>query len=567
MIESAPAPERHHSDSSARFLRRTLRVLSTAFAGLLLLSACGDEVSISISPSSNLIEAGGSATLIVDARRTEVVWPETMPGTVSRVGNRVTYTPPAEAGTYEFTVVAEADPGKSATALVEVFVPPTPEITAFSLPQLAAATIDQEAGTISFSTREWIDDIDALAATFTASGIVQVDGVLQASGTTKNDFRRSLQYTVSTGKFAHRTYTVRLDAPQATGLPVIRIDTQDGQEVVSKEAYLQASITISDPRNPGFDYKGVALRDQVRGRGNTTWTYPKKPYRIRFAQKRSVFGLAEARNWVLLANYLDPTLMMTSIAMETGQRLGLPFTNHYVHTELFVNGEYRGSYLLTEHVQVGEGRVDIDEDHGFFVELDSYFDDEPKFRTEIYDLPVMIKSPEDLDDPSGYDFVKAALHELETALTAPTFPDSGYRELISTSTLIDYLLVNELLTNNELGWPKSTYLHRDVGGKIQMGPIWDFDWGFGYTGLGHEYFTAWDYIAGKHAFFTRFFDDPEFLREYRTRWRESLQRSQEHNFAVWPEARSDGFAKEVEDLISWWRKRIEYLDGAMADED
>jgi hypothetical protein len=74
-------------------------------------------------------------------------------------------------------------------------------------------------------------------------------------------------------------------------------------------------------------------------------------------------------------------------------------------------------------MQVGEGRVDIDEDEGFFVELDSYYDEEPKFRTDSYNLPVMIKSPEDLDDP-GYDFVKTAINALATAMQAETLKKS-----------------------------------------------------------------------------------------------------------------------------------------------
>lgn len=268
---------------------------------------------------------------------------------------------------------------------------------------------------------------------------------------------------------------------------------------------------------------------------------------------------------------------MNSIAFELGQRFGLPFTNHYVHTEVFVNGDYMGSYVLTEQVQTGAGRVDIDEDMGFLVELDVYYDEDPKFTTDVYSLPVMIKTPEDLDDPSGYDFVKTAINGLESALNSSLFPEGGYRNLIDIDTVIDFLQINEITRNREIGWPKSTYMHKDADDKIRMGPIWDFDWGFGYNGE-HQHFTTADDLIGKHPFFARFFED--FTAQYAARWgamREQLdslpefinelairlQRSYEQNSRRWPEAQNNGPARVVSDLLDWWQARLNYLDLAM----
>jgi hypothetical protein len=277
-----------------------------------------------------------------------------------------------------------------------------------------------------------------------------------------------------------------------TGLPVITISTGGRQPITSKERYVQADIEIVDPNDHGNNLSGEV---EIRGRGNTTWNAPKKPYRLRFPKKTSLFGYEKARNWVLLANYQDTTLMLNSAAFELGRRFGLPFTPHFTHVEVILNGRYEGSYILTEHIQVGAGRIDINtNDPGsFLVELDSYYDKEPKFRTPLLKLPVMIKHPENdtpgLTEVSGYDFVKDAMNELEAALYSSAFPESGYRDLIDLHSFIDYIMINEITRNVDVQFPKSVYLYRDGGEhkKIRAGPLWDFDYGFDYdsdTGSG-----------------------------------------------------------------------------------
>jgi spore coat protein CotH len=291
-----------------------------------------------------------------------------------------------------------------------------------------------------------------------------------------------------------------------------------------------------------------------------------------------LFGLESAKSWVLLANYIDPTLIMNTVTFELGHRIGLPYTNHYTPVEVFLNGVYQGSYMLTEQMQVGKGRVNIDEDEGFFVELDSYYDEEPKFRTNSYNLPIMIKSPEDLDDPLGYDFVEAAINQLEAAMVDASFPDSGYRDLIDMDTFVDFLLINEIVYNGELWHPKSTYMYKDKGdSKISMGPLWDFDWAFGYAGSGHTYFSSPLGRSGRQDFFQRFFDDPAFTNLYKQHWNEKyekieemlsfidqqagkLKKSQAENYKIWWTNDNIDYNQEIEKMKTWWTERMNYLD-------
>lgn len=546
-----------------------------------LLAACGGDTFISISPATQTIQAGESVTLVASTKGTQIVWPASPPGTLAVNGNEATYTPPATPGRYDITVTARANKNKTATARIEVV--PRPEMTAFSLPGLLPAVIDNDTGTITIQTQQWIDDLDALAAEFSATGTVNVAGAVQASGASSHDFHHEVEYTVTTGQQFHKTYTVQLRSPQTTGLPVIRIDTLNSEDITSKDYYLQTNIRITDPQNPDNDIEHVDFADTVKGRGNSTWTYSKKPYRLKFNKKISLFGLTKAKSWVLLANHREPTLMMNSITLELGQRLGMPFTNHYVHVELFLNGNYKGSYVLSEKIQVNPGRVDIDEDTGFLVELGTNFNEENQFRSNIYDLPVMIESPEDLEDPAGYDFVKNAMNGLEAALADPAFPDNGYRDLIDMDTFIDFLLVNEIVQNPEISAPRSVYMYKDAGGTIAMGPLWDFDAGFGWVyglGSGRVYFAAPQNLIDRHPFIARIFEDPQFISRYRERWNQirdtvaemssfisdlagKLDRSQEQNYLRWPEAKDNPYDQGIAALLDWWNRRIDYLDTAI----
>ncbi|MDR1388504.1 MAG: CotH kinase family protein [Treponema sp.] len=363
-----------------------------------------------------------------------------------------------------------------------------------------------------------------------------------------------------------------------TGLPVITITTEGRLPVTSKEDYLDAVITITDPDTLN-NYDGPV---EIRGRGNTTWTHPKKPFRLKFKEKTRLFGLEEAKNWVLLANYQDPTLLMNTVAFELGLRFGVPFPHHYRHVEVILNGKYEGSYLFTEHNEVAGGRVEINKKTGFFAELDRYYDEEPKFLSSASKLPVMIKSPENMDD-EGYELVTNAVNELDEALFSPSFPDNGYRDLIDINDVVDFIMINEITRNVDLQMPGSIYMYRNSqeNPAIAFGPLWDFDYGFGEAGTYFEnsagMFFDTEYRSGPgQKFFARFFEDPVFREAYKTRWNEKyaeiagmtafmlqmaalLEKSHETNFKVWWWNRED-YQKEMEKMTTWYTNRVEYLN-------
>jgi hypothetical protein len=363
-----------------------------------------------------------------------------------------------------------------------------------------------------------------------------------------------------------------------TGLPVIAITTNDPQAVIGKDAYVGASISITNPVHPMHSYVGTGA---VRGRGNTTWRKPKKPYAIRLDHAHSLFGLPIARHWVLLANYQDPTLLMNTVAFELGQRLGMPFTAHVVHVEVVLNGVYQGSYALTEKIEVAPGRVELEE--GFLVEMDTNFDKVPKFTSSRFKLPIMVK----YSRPDAWDTIsiQRVFDELERALLDPD-ARPPLHDILDVKGAVEYVFLHDFLMNLESVHPKSVYLYQREGEKLKMGPIWDFDWGYGYAGQGRDYFTQTPgsvpaMNAPGKAFFDRLRSDSLFTVLYGEYWDEHretyvgmsafidsmaqvLASSQALNSEVWQWPDDLGHASEVERMKRWWELRIKQFDAGKA---
>ena len=124
-------------------------------------------------------------------------------------------------------------------------------------------------------------------------------------------------------------------------LPMVTISTPDGQTVTSKEVYISNSlISVAEVEEATFG---------IKGRGNSTWSAPKKPYAIKFDKKTSLMSLPEDKSWVLLANYYDTSLLRNDLAFYMGHEMSiLDYTPHFYPVELTLNGEYKGIYQLGE---------------------------------------------------------------------------------------------------------------------------------------------------------------------------------------------------------------------------
>ena len=342
-----------------------------------------------------------------------------------------------------------------------------------------------------------------------------------------NDIIDSLTFTTTPGSEDKNPYRVFQ----------LNINTADDAAVTSKEEYVPCFISLG-ARGSFSDYSGSA---SIRCRGNSSFRwYDKKPYRIKLDTKHKLLGLDKAKSWVLLANYRDVTDMMNTFAFEMGRALGLPYTNHTRYVELFLNGDYKGIYQLTEQIQQNKNRVAVSDDRGILISLD--VDDGPgespyaydNFWSSVYRMPVCVKYPDDEHwTVNTVDSVRRVFAQLETAIKNKNY--AQVEQLLDVPSFIKYLLIQEFVYNVELSAPRSIYMHKDGDGPWVMGPLWDFDAGYdfdwGQMTTGHTYFTDFsETVMGSNPlkrngqysyvpqFFTNLFACPEFVEAYKSQW-------------------------------------------------
>ncbi|ALO48055.1 CotH kinase family protein [Hoylesella enoeca] len=270
------------------------------------------------------------------------------------------------------------------------------------------------------------------------------------------------------------------DLEAHVSIPRIDINIDGGAFVTDKTTYLNALFKISGIGSK-FD---MAEPVQIKGRGNSSWNaanpYDKNPYCLKFSKAVAPFGLARGKNWVLLANKQPRSMMANAVGMKLASLVQTVAPNHIIPVELYINGEYRGSYTLTEKVGLSDNSVKLkDKSKAALLELDTYYDEELKFRSSFYDLPVNIKDSKD-KSPQMVDLIRTDFDRLCSTLKN----GESIAHLVDVDQLARYLMVNELLCNYELMHPKSTYLYKEdftsPDGKYIFGPVWDLDWTLGY---------------------------------------------------------------------------------------
>lgn len=420
---------------------------------------------------------------------------------------------------------------------------------------------DSTTQTFCYHTQEWIDSIHRLIPVFFADGALYNGENEVLSAITPLDFsHRSVSFQVRKGN-TYRNYTVELRCPQSTGLPVMDIRTDNGKSITSKTEYSRASVVIY---TPGDNLPYLQQRAQIRGRGNSTWWLDKKPYRLKLDKKAPLFGMQPAKAWVLLANALDPTLLCNTVALETARRMEMPFANHTQPVEVFLNRRYCGSYVLTEAVQVKPNRIPADTlAGGFLAEFDSNYDETCKKHSRTFALPVMLKAPE---NQTTLNSVLDIVNPLENILSSTTPAYSEYAQLIDVESVIQYMLLNELVKNGELCHPKSVFAYRlNRTDLLHIGPPWDFDWGFGYQGSDFRYFSgsarlmlnAGNTYEPGSKFFCSFLKDPVFCSMYAARWREIVPLLQDIDQYIYDQARLLRYSQE-ENAIRWGQTHINY---------
>lgn len=410
---------------------------------------------------------------------------------------------------------------------------------------------------------------------------VLVGGVPQVSGETLNDFSKPLVYQLINGKGKPKSYQVKL--VNFTGLPVIKIYTEGSAAIKSKDVYLKADISV-DGAGEYPDFNG---KMKIKGRGNSTWTFPKKPYKIKFDNKQGLLGEKADKEWVLLANYNDKSALRTDAAYFLGSQSNLDWTPKGKFVELFVNDVYLGTYQLAEGVNVSESRVNVSDD-GYLLEVDQFSRMEAGdvyFTTKR--ILVNIKEPGLVLNDTKFNYIKKYVADAENALYGENFldPENGYRKYLDVGSFVDWYLINEIAKNNDAVFYSSCYMNMKPGGKLKMGPVWDFDIAFGNVNYNQNQDVQGFHIR-QSQWINRLFQDPQFVTAVKTRFayfksRKSalleninkksvmLKWSATENNNKWNTfynnihpnyAVMGSYDNEVQYLKSWINKRFDWLD-------
>ena len=407
-------------------------------------------------------------------------------------------------------------------------------VTTESVSSYPADSFDGKTATEITMTIPYLYDFK-LKPTFTANGTVTVNGNVVTSGETEVDFTNPVTFTVTGSDGATNDYTVKVTN---TGLPIVVINQSGTGDLtvqtksigsilaggthkisINKLADIPIRPKDSTGNNPDWVTDDVitvynadgtidcSATGGVRLRGNTTQEYPKKPFAIKLTEKKSVLGMPKHKRWVLLANWLDHSMIRNTVAFDIAQAMeyawrqsngaigdGIPWSVHGQNVELILvhDGKARhvGNYLLCEQIKIDGDRLDIQDPYedvvednngsatfeqcGYLLEIDNSYDEDQKFKTSK-GVPFMFK------DAVPDDFVTTVNNKvqgIETNLYKGT--DAGYTAAfndLDINSVIDQMLIWELTMNREYGDPKSIYMFMNGNGKLSAGPVWDFDRG------------------------------------------------------------------------------------------
>jgi hypothetical protein len=397
-------------------------------------------------------------------------------------------------------------------------------------------------------------------------------------------------------------------APSDFGLglpfPALRIDT-NRRAITNRTDWVDAVISMENTLD---EFLFAEMSAQIRGRGNSSWGLHKKPYRIRFEKERTMLCSGHAaRNWTLIANHSDKTLMRNYAAYYLAGKLdGMALAPYARFVDLYINSQYQGVYMLCIQMEAGPGRVQV-QGHAdpqiseYFLQFDQRQVEGDAVRgldfVTVSRRHYQIRYPRaGIRTEDHAEYVRRFIMNVETHIS---HQEESVFDLICKASFVDFYLVQELFKNQDVGFSSVFMTIQGQGEerRLVMGPVWDFD-----IAAGNAYYQGWHayhmgyspqgaWAASANTWFARLMGMPDFREAVALRWREirnhqvrqMLERIDflaevyldnfERNFErwpimgryVWPNPRNivaiDTFRGQVDFLIHFLEERITWLDG------
>ena len=266
-------------------------------------------------------------------------------------------------------------------------------------------------------------------------------------------------------------------------IPRIIIYTENQQKIKDRETEIPAKLQIWGKK----EAESEILDLTIRGRGNSSWeNMPKKSYKIEFIQKQSMLGMPKDKDWALIANYADKSLMRNYLAYHLSAAIGAYYAPRCDFVELYLNGAYLGVYLLAETIKIGKNRVSIPKnDNSFIVEFDGkYRNNEQVVFSHVLtengkEKAFRIHDPKNANNAT-LDTVQNHILKFEKFLKSiKDRENNSVDDWIDVDESVKHYWIQEFFKNPDACFYTSVFFSWVKGNKIMMGPVWDFDLSIG----------------------------------------------------------------------------------------
>lgn len=366
------------------------------------------------------------------------------------------------------------------------------------------------------------------------------------------------------------------------GLDRIVIETEHFKQIKDAETKIPARMQIYGETSPKTQIMDLTLK----GHGNTSFDMSKFSYKIDLMEKASLFGMDDNKDWVLIANHKDKSLMQNYITYQLAKALGDEYSSSCKYAELYINRQYLGVYNLCEHVKVGKHRVNIPKtDSCYLFEKVLETDLKSNMFESLMEHSFEIRYPK---NPTPEMVAKLNDHIDEFELKMRTYKLKENRLLgqwIDIQDIIRYYWINEFSKNADGAFTKSIFFTWCEGGLIQMGPVWDFD--IAYISQKSNSVTAYDWYIRKYGWYEVLHRNSEFRQAVKDYWIENretfrsildtidvtakkLQKATKNEFKRWPILQVDdkwpfiksydSYDNVVTSLKLWIEQRMEWIN-------
>ncbi len=374
------------------------------------------------------------------------------------------------------------------------------------------------------------------------------------------------------------------------GIPRIVIETENHQAIKDRETEIPAKLQIWGENTPESEVMDLT----IRGRGNTSWTeMPKKSYKIEFVNKQEMLGMPKDRDWALIANYADKTLMKNYLMYHLSSELEAYYAPRCEFAELYLNKEYLGVYLLTETIKIAKHRINIPKNEdSYLIEVDCRVkeNEQPIYSTiltnETNKKAFRVHEPKNASE-KVLSVINNKIESFERYLkTINPQTNNDLDQWIDMNEYIKHYWIQEFSKNPDADFKTSVYFSWEKNDVIKMGPVWDFDLAFGSHDWGN--YSSPQNWHTKDAYWNKFlFQDSIMENSIHAFWNSQkasflhtfdtidsiqvfLQNAANNNFKRWEILQSTSYKYHrhsnknyidaVSDLKSWIKQRIEWID-------